>query len=550
MRTYALMLLCFVATVPSFSQWPITITEAIDIPQMVEGRFLEDGDGGAWVLGQSSFGDLYVTRLTREGTLVPNVPVSLGGFYDGQFAAGMFMSEDSCLIVGFTQYNYVDPFNPKMYGYLQKLDRNGNKLWPDGGVSVTLEESTNTIGGFSSIPEVCTDKQGGVYTAWLDLRHNEIFPAIYAQHVLADGTVAWVEGGISIIGYFNRDYNYIYPTPDSLFVTGGYDNSLHASIYYKVSAAGDTLFRLENLQDYRGSLVSIDDDHSYYYIDYNSDLGINVQKVAFDGELLWGQTGIQVARDDRRGITRNVFVDDTGGLFFSWIYRYSGAPPEIRGHYFQWINPQGEPYFDTEQFVSSNRTTLNYCQTDSNHITFVQNEIIGNTMRTFSQRISSDGVNEWADSTIVHLQSNHSNESFGPVNVSDGNGGQIIFLQHAFLKAKQVSRDGVIGDITVSVIPWSNPVFPETMICSIYPNPSNNDIVLTYSNYLEGEFEIEIYNLKGQLLLKRSIVNTNPDSESKIHINLNESRFHSGLFLLKIRNSKGQSTIAKFTLIR
>ncbi len=536
-----LWVILFCLNVTSYSQWPTELDSAIDFPGMHYGRYLPDGRGGAWVAGEDYFGSLYVTRVTREGTFVPDAQwLTIGGLYDGQFSSGMFMSEDSCLILAFCQYEYIQgQVNPKGYAYLQKIDLQGNKMWTEGGVLVSTEQSSQPFGALNGIPELCTDQQGGAYVSWLDYRLSAIFPAIFSQHVWSDGSVDWQTGGKCILDYIDDDWVYIYATPDSQFVTGTKFNNEHKFMYFMTNAEGDTLYQLSHLVGLQGNLIAIDEDYNYYYRDGYSDAGIFMHKFSRDGTSLWGEEGTLIIERAGVGYVRSSFVDESGGYFFSGNHD---------GVYFQWIDPNGVPYFDSAQYLSMNTSKSSFTQTDSNHVMFVQNEVLGNTMYVYSQRISNTGERDWPDSTIVHIQANQSEYMLGPDNVSDGNGGEIVFFQHAYLKAKQISRDGINGDITLPVLPWKPPIIPESINCSIQPNPSNSQIVINLDEIGVGDLSLEIYNLRGQLVYQQNHINSGLDKS--INISLSSLGFSSGTYIVKLDNGITQIAHARFTLIK
>ncbi|NQV49521.1 MAG: hypothetical protein HQ507_03435 [Candidatus Marinimicrobia bacterium] len=349
-----------------FAEWPTEINSTVDFPGIVYGGFLSDGRGGAWVAGENYFGEIFLTRITRTGEFIAPEWIPIGGLYDGQFSTGMFMSEDSCLIIAFCQYEYIeDIINPKGYAYVQKIDLNGTKLWSDGGVLVSSEQSAFTAGALNGIPRICTDQQGGAYASWLDYRnHDGLFPSIYSQHVVSNGNTEWQDGGKCILYYIDDEWVDIFATPDSQFVTGASYRNEQRYMYFMVDDSGDTLYQLDHLEGRRGNLKAIDSDYNYYYQDTYSDDGIFIHKFSRDGNALWGENGAFVTADSMRGFIRSTFVDDDGGYFISW--NFQGAPFPHRGPYFQWVGSNGETFFDEPQQASSINRPFSFFQSDSN----------------------------------------------------------------------------------------------------------------------------------------------------------------------------------------
>jgi len=76
--------------------------------------------------------------------------------------------------------------------YAQKVDETGNPLWTEQGTPVVLSE------GRQEDPLAVSDRQGGVYIAWIDYRNEPEKGDVYAQHVLTDGSLAWNEDGVAL----------------------------------------------------------------------------------------------------------------------------------------------------------------------------------------------------------------------------------------------------------------------------------------------------------------------------------------------------------------
>jgi hypothetical protein len=83
----------------------------------------------------------------------------------------------------------------------QRVDSSGSLLWePVAGVTVTAP------GGFLEFPRLAADGSGGAVVAWIDHRGSVYdagswyAPAIYAQRVTGEGSVAWTADGVLVCG--------------------------------------------------------------------------------------------------------------------------------------------------------------------------------------------------------------------------------------------------------------------------------------------------------------------------------------------------------------
>lgn len=83
----------------------------------------------------------------------------------------------------------------------QRVDPYGALLWTAAAVTVTAAV------GVQGSPRLAGDGTGGAHIAWLDHRGSEYdadsfyAPAIYAQRVTGDGSVAWIADGVLVGGH-------------------------------------------------------------------------------------------------------------------------------------------------------------------------------------------------------------------------------------------------------------------------------------------------------------------------------------------------------------
>ncbi|MDP4199548.1 MAG: T9SS type A sorting domain-containing protein [Bacteroidota bacterium] len=76
--------------------------------------------------------------------------------------------------------------------YGQRLDRYGFPMWPRQGIALARGNANQRF------PIITTDNNGGAYVAWLDSRNPSYGNCIYAQHVLANGALAYPDSGLPV----------------------------------------------------------------------------------------------------------------------------------------------------------------------------------------------------------------------------------------------------------------------------------------------------------------------------------------------------------------
>lgn len=76
--------------------------------------------------------------------------------------------------------------------YAQRIDRKGIPQWTRQGIQVCKGSANQRY------PVITTDNNGGAYVAWLDSRFSTLGNCIYAQHIKANGTLAYPDTGLPV----------------------------------------------------------------------------------------------------------------------------------------------------------------------------------------------------------------------------------------------------------------------------------------------------------------------------------------------------------------
>ena len=76
---------------------------------------------------------------------------------------------------------------------------------------------------------------------------------------------------------------------------------------------------------------------------------------------------------------------------------------------------------------------------------------------------------------------------------------------------------------------------PQLSLMNVYPNPANEKLTIELGNHLFGK-DLEVYNSRGQMVLKQAITNENI---------INTTEWTSGLYFLKLANSSRKILIMK-----
>lgn len=242
------------------------------------------GDGGAlfaWIDIRNGVDfDVYAQRLDAAGApqwTVNGVAVAaLGG---AQLGAAVLPDGSGGAFVAWSDGRTDANGGPDLY--LQRLNAAGVPQWGAGGIAVA------TVTGTQEGPTLARDGAGGVFVAWSDTRDG--LRDVYLQRIHADGTAAWMAGGILVGGGVN-DQMLAVMAPDGV-----------------------------------GGVFVAWEDHR---IGRDTGLDIYAQRVDMNGTPLWRANGIPVASDLLRQTWPSITPDGAGGALVAWLTQSeAGAVP-------------------------------------------------------------------------------------------------------------------------------------------------------------------------------------------------------------------------------
>src|SRR5262249_43051925 len=174
------------------------------IPAMVS-----DGHGGFFATWQDTRNgpdpDIYAQHLLVNGSVAPGWPVNGPAVCTAtniQEFPSIAPDASGGAFVGWEDFRSGTEFDI----YTQHVRANGTSdpAWPADG------RATCTAGGNPDRGAAHGDAAGGVYAAWIDARAGSI-PALYAQHVLAGGTLdpVWPAGDLAFNPTFGSHINLV-----------------------------------------------------------------------------------------------------------------------------------------------------------------------------------------------------------------------------------------------------------------------------------------------------------------------------------------------------
>lgn len=264
-------------------------------------RVVSDGAGGiilVWLDGRAGFCDpsflaecdIYGQRLDSTGALLwggTGKPVVTATHNQGVDGLAMISDSAGGAIVVFTDSRATEGETL----YAQRLDGNGNPVWPVDGVLFGQEptaQDTPTIAWVKLI----SDGAGGAIGAWYFTSY--IAPStisLRSQRISASGQVMWGSGPISVPGVSASDPNGT-GTQTFALAPDGSGGAIIAGSWLPPNASATSLL---------------------------------AQRIKSDGSIAWPQSGAPVSNSANASINVAALSDGSGGVFVAWQDCPSGS---------------------------------------------------------------------------------------------------------------------------------------------------------------------------------------------------------------------------------
>jgi len=489
--------------------------------------------------------------------------------------------------------------------YGQHLGADGNIIWEEDARPFCLADR------IQSQPHCISDGQGGAFIVWRDARSSLTSTNIweyYAQHVNSNGVASWQANGIPISGTqvstgvsgsLNHSTLICSDGSGGIIVSWTQNSTLnntHDCFAQRIDINGNLLWNsgiplpIRVGATYPQSLQVLSDGAGGAYIVHTDSEngftnGIRAHRVNANGELLWGENGVEIVWDATMG-QFHAAVAMNGELFVAW--RQDLSPHSIKA---QLTNLSGQKLWieggievvDVGNVLLEPRVAADEFGL---YVTFLkEGEIF---KQVHAQKLSYQGQLLWGESAIpvILSQANHQFQEIAP----DGLGGAAVhFLVNsvtgpggdpATLVARKVNADGTYyGDIVIinnsvpssgvgksdlNVIPLTNDEYLMTWIdgrplfapgsrqiyaskfshtpykttnvadnnelenVNIYPNPAQTHFRI--ENLGVETVDISVFDNSGRLILREDNVQD--------YLNVDIFDWNAGLYIVKFENDK------------
>jgi hypothetical protein len=352
--TLIMLLILSVAFLSATLMWDnaVAIRQGVNIEWFRTGT--ETADGGAiYVWSDTKLGerDLWAQKVDANGNMVWGDPLLIDGKPDRQEDPVITRTSDGNYIIAWI--DFFDDLDGNVYA--QKINDNGQLLWPEGGKPVC------TLPGIQIGLNMEADMDGGAFIIWGDSRNPS--KDLYAQRVSSTGDPLWTLNGIPV-----------------------------------ADGPGDEV-QNTMLPDGQGGMMLA---YTYAYV---GDSDVYAKHFDADGNMTWGDTlGMAVATGNQSGVRMAAL---TGGEFmFTWTDQRNDDP-DI---YAQKLNIAGDllwpdpfiVYGDQDAPTPAPQKNPRIQATSDNAAVIVWEDfrLDNQNADLFAQKLAADGAKLWDDDGI------------------------------------------------------------------------------------------------------------------------------------------------------
>ncbi len=283
--------------------------------------------------------DIRAQRIDPEGTVLWST--------DGNYVCGALGNQHSCCAIGdgnggaFTAWR-DDRDDGDGDIYVQKIDADGARIWNDPGV-VICNDTTEQLE-----PCLASDTCGGFFLAWRDARNG--YDDIYAQRIDANGDTLWPADGRPICTAANTQYNPRITADGSggaIISWADGRNGVDYNIFVqRIDADGDTLWPANGrpictAADYQYDPQILTDDLGGAYLAWQDSRGahddIYAQRVGTDGNALWQEDGLPICTASNAQMSPKLIAGNSG-IIIVWEDFRDASSVDI---YAQRVDPNG-----------------------------------------------------------------------------------------------------------------------------------------------------------------------------------------------------------------
>lgn len=280
-----------------------------------------DGKGGAFIVWQDNREkdfNIYCQRIDENGySLWTKDGISICNEKEAQVFPQIVQDDEGGAIIVWHDYRNGDEDI-----FAQRISESGNLLWDLNSEPIIVNSGTQWF------PKIVKDNEGGAYIVWEDRRSGDF--DIYAQKINKLGKCLWNRTGVDVIKTSgNQQKAAVELDKDGCIYVAWKDMRFdNLGIYCQYLDKGGTRkFPLNGINLAKSSVtpsppkitLSSDDCAVVVWSDpHAGDKDIYGQKIFKNGELKWGDDGIDLVRKAGPQTSPSV-IGDVDGFYLVWI---------------------------------------------------------------------------------------------------------------------------------------------------------------------------------------------------------------------------------------
>ncbi len=406
---------------------------------------------------------------------------------------------------------------------VQRVDSNGNFLWGQTGVRVSVEEKTH------GAQVLVNDGDGGCVILWQDN-----IGQYYINRITAEGERVWGDSG-KVIG------------------TSAYTGMwlIRASDLNYYAQTGEYIYRIRNSGEItrRDSVTfgaPVPDPEGGIVISNKIWTGMIPKLVSQRkdslGSNLWQEPYVEIA--ESLFVNTQLSIRYNNNYYFGWTSNKNGieTQPHIQG-----LRADGTELFINGGIPLSNGSTtitsfIPIIPSDNMSNIFIWTQWISQPSSTgnFAKRIDTTSIQTWGDSAVL-LNSPALRYLDVTTDCSGGAIGTGYLNEDFAIRVFKISTNGKLGEVITNL---ENCVeeFPrfETTLYQNYPNPFNSTTYIKYQVHREGRIRIVLYNVLGE---KLKILSDEYKTIGSYALTFNSNELPSGIYLYVLES--GSEVIVK-----
>jgi hypothetical protein len=533
MKTSYFFILIFFLITDLQAQWSTNPNSNLIVGYGLDPHICSDSAGGCYVTYDYNSTTyprwLALERLNKYGYKPWGTLKQILGELPEQSHAEIIEDGEGGVIVSYED-RFEDLPNTAQRVRVQRVDSNGNFLWGQTGVKVTLDEINH------GKQQLVTDGSGGAVVVWVNT-----FDQYKVNRISSEGQRMWGDSGLMLTSGSNEQPIIVNAADGNYYLQA-------ATIIYRINQNGEILNQFSSttfgqpVPDPEGGVV----------VSSRVWTGMIVKLVAQRkdalGNNLWPEPYVEIADSLDIGTSLNI-LSENNYYHFGWLGRKNGTAEILQ---IQSLRNDGSKLFLSGSVSLSNLPTsvtsipIISSFNGSNIYAWTHWESPQTFNANFARRIDSTGTDLWQTNTVL-LNEPYLGYFSMTTDCAGGAVGVGYMNSDFAIRALKVSVNGNLGEVISGLENSSEELPPvETILYQNYPNPFNSTTNIKYQVHREGRIRIKLYNALGEEL---KIISNEYKSIGTYSLTFNSNELPSGVYLYAMQTDS-EEIVKKLIILK